>query len=238
MFLSRSSSHPAEELDNARSCPVPGSATLIFTAPMINVTVSCRCGWLCSASTMWMAWTWPCHPYRYGAREWGWEVAVNATVSALKHGFQLPSMARCIEIVFIAGSGTQAYCGIQYTRGMRKHYILRRVLGGGGDQHKFTTSQVSGCLAGGDDVALQFAVLCCAVPVVRLQIMINSYAGLKDQEARQHLGSFGLSGPLALQPMYTLSGGQKSRVALAKVCVVCVDRGSTWIHACSLASSC
>ena len=50
-----------------------------------------------------------------------------------------------------------------------------------------------------------------------LQIMINSYAGLKDQEARQHLGSFGLSGPLALQPMYTLSGGQKSRVALAKV---------------------
>jgi hypothetical protein len=52
---------------------------------------------------------------------------------------------------------------------------------------------------------------------LHLQIMINSYAGLKDQEARQHLGSFGLSGPLALQPMYTLSGGQKSRVALAKV---------------------
>lgn len=50
-----------------------------------------------------------------------------------------------------------------------------------------------------------------------LQIMLNSYAGLKDQEARQHLGSFGVSGPLALQPMYTLSGGQKSRVALAKV---------------------
>lgn len=57
-----------------------------------------------------------------------------------------------------------------------------------------------------------------------LQVMLNSYAGLKDQEARAHLGSFGVSGPLALQPMYTLSGGQKSRVALAKVgaSLVCV----------------
>ncbi len=34
---------------------------------------------------------------------------------------------------------------------------------------------------------------------------------------RQHLGSFGIGGDLALQPMYTLSGGQKSRVAFAKV---------------------
>jgi hypothetical protein len=53
-----------------------------------------------------------------------------------------------------------------------------------------------------------------------LQIMLNAYAhtNLKEQEARAHLGSFGVSGPLALQPMYTLSGGQKSRVALAKVC--------------------
>lgn len=52
-----------------------------------------------------------------------------------------------------------------------------------------------------------------------LQIMLNAYAhtNLKEQEARAHLGSFGVSGPLALQPMYTLSGGQKSRVALAKL---------------------
>lgn len=50
-----------------------------------------------------------------------------------------------------------------------------------------------------------------------LQIMLRSYPDLKDQEARQHLGSFGVSGPLALQPLYTLSGGQKSRVAFAKV---------------------
>ena len=34
---------------------------------------------------------------------------------------------------------------------------------------------------------------------------------------RSHLGSFGVGGDLALQPMYTLSGGQKSRVAFAKV---------------------
>uniref|UniRef100_A0A6N2MGG1 ABC transporter domain-containing protein n=1 Tax=Salix viminalis TaxID=40686 RepID=A0A6N2MGG1_SALVM len=32
-----------------------------------------------------------------------------------------------------------------------------------------------------------------------------------------HLGSFGVTGNLALQPMYTLSGGQKSRVAFAKI---------------------
>lgn len=50
-----------------------------------------------------------------------------------------------------------------------------------------------------------------------VQIMLRSYPNLKEQEARQHLGSFGVSGPLALQPLYTLSGGQKSRVALAKV---------------------
>ena len=34
---------------------------------------------------------------------------------------------------------------------------------------------------------------------------------------RQHLGSFRIEGDLALQPMYTLSGGQKSTVAFAKV---------------------
>jgi ABC transporter len=34
---------------------------------------------------------------------------------------------------------------------------------------------------------------------------------------RSHLGSFGVSGELALQPMWQLSGGQKSRVAFAKV---------------------
>lgn len=45
----------------------------------------------------------------------------------------------------------------------------------------------------------------------------QAYPEVKEQELRAHLGSFGVSGPLALQPLYTLSGGQKSRVAFAKV---------------------
>jgi ATP-binding cassette subfamily F protein 3 len=35
------------------------------------------------------------------------------------------------------------------------------------------------------------------------------------EAARNHLGSFGISGQMALEPMYCLSGGQKTRVALA-----------------------
>lgn len=50
-----------------------------------------------------------------------------------------------------------------------------------------------------------------------LAYMLASFPNTKDQEHRQHLGSFGIGGDLALQPMYTLSGGQKSRVAFAKV---------------------
>ena len=38
---------------------------------------------------------------------------------------------------------------------------------------------------------------------------------VKEQDMRAHLGRFGVSGPLALQRMYTMSGGQKVRVALA-----------------------
>ncbi|WAQ84856.1 hypothetical protein PtA15_5A429 [Puccinia triticina] len=39
--------------------------------------------------------------------------------------------------------------------------------------------------------------------------------GKSDQEYRQHLGSFGLTGLTGLQQISTLSGGQKSRVAFA-----------------------
>ena len=41
------------------------------------------------------------------------------------------------------------------------------------------------------------------------------YPGNKPELMRAHLGSFGLSGDLALQRIGTLSGGQKSRVSLA-----------------------
>ncbi|CAK0836018.1 unnamed protein product [Prorocentrum cordatum] len=45
----------------------------------------------------------------------------------------------------------------------------------------------------------------------------QNYPGLSDQEARGVLGKFGISGDMALRRIVTLSGGQKSRVALAVV---------------------
>nr|ACF79675.1 unknown [Zea mays] len=50
-----------------------------------------------------------------------------------------------------------------------------------------------------------------------LLYMMKCYPGVPEQKLRAHLGSFGVSGSLALQSMYTLSGGQKSRVAFAKI---------------------
>jgi len=44
-----------------------------------------------------------------------------------------------------------------------------------------------------------------------------TFPGLTDQEARSVLGRFGVSGDMALRKIKTLSGGQKSRVALAIV---------------------
>ena len=38
-----------------------------------------------------------------------------------------------------------------------------------------------------------------------------------SEKIRMHLGSFGISGNLALRPMYLLSGGQKSRVSFAMI---------------------
>eukprot|EP01116_Phalansterium_solitarium_P020532 TRINITY_DN6094_c0_g1_i3.p1 TRINITY_DN6094_c0_g1~~TRINITY_DN6094_c0_g1_i3.p1 ORF type:complete len:864 (-),score=265.72 TRINITY_DN6094_c0_g1_i3:66-2657(-) len=45
----------------------------------------------------------------------------------------------------------------------------------------------------------------------------DMYPETPPQEIRKHLGGMGLGGKLALQPIYSLSGGQKSRVALAHV---------------------
>ena len=39
--------------------------------------------------------------------------------------------------------------------------------------------------------------------------------GKREEEYRQQLGSFGLSADLALRPIASLSGGQKSRLAFA-----------------------
>ena len=53
-----------------------------------------------------------------------------------------------------------------------------------------------------------------ATPVSYMQ---GCFSGAPAQELRNHLGSFGISGTLATQTIFTLSGGQKSRVALAKI---------------------
>ena len=50
-----------------------------------------------------------------------------------------------------------------------------------------------------------------------LGVLVRAFPGVPEQELRGHLGAFGVTGALALQPMYTLSGGQKSRVAFAKM---------------------
>jgi ATP-binding cassette subfamily F protein 3 len=47
----------------------------------------------------------------------------------------------------------------------------------------------------------------------------KTFPGKTDEEYRRHLGSFGISGSLSLQKMGLLSGGQKSRVAFASLCL-------------------
>jgi ATP-binding cassette subfamily F protein 3 len=48
-----------------------------------------------------------------------------------------------------------------------------------------------------------------------VQLLQSKFDNVLDQQARNHLGAFGLPGDLALQRIGTLSGGQKSRVTLA-----------------------
>jgi len=50
-----------------------------------------------------------------------------------------------------------------------------------------------------------------------LGALCRAFPKASELEVRTHLGSFGVVGDMALRPIYTLSGGQKSRVALAKV---------------------
>uniref|UniRef100_A0A1A9UFW3 ATP-binding cassette sub-family F member 3 n=1 Tax=Glossina austeni TaxID=7395 RepID=A0A1A9UFW3_GLOAU len=50
-------------------------------------------------------------------------------------------------------------------------------------------------------------------------VLSEIFPGRPDEEYRRQLGSFGISGNLALQSIASLSGGQKSRVALAKMCM-------------------
>lgn len=51
-----------------------------------------------------------------------------------------------------------------------------------------------------------------------VDMMCDIFPGINPQVFRRHLGMFGITGDLAINPMKTLSGGQKSRVAFAIVC--------------------
>ena len=48
-----------------------------------------------------------------------------------------------------------------------------------------------------------------------VQFLAHKFPGKTEQEYRQHLGNFQISGMTGLQPIGTLSGGQKSRVAFS-----------------------
>lgn len=54
-----------------------------------------------------------------------------------------------------------------------------------------------------------------------LLIQFFRFLGKPIEEYRRQLGSFGVSGDLALQTVGSLSGGQKSRVAFARMCMGC-----------------
>lgn len=50
-----------------------------------------------------------------------------------------------------------------------------------------------------------------------LQYLAKQFPNNTEQSYRSHLASFGIPADLAMQAMYTLSGGQKSRVAFSKI---------------------
>lgn len=52
-----------------------------------------------------------------------------------------------------------------------------------------------------------------------VELLQQSFPGKPIEEYRRQLGSFGISGDLALQTVSSLSGGQKSRVAFARMCM-------------------
>ncbi len=51
-----------------------------------------------------------------------------------------------------------------------------------------------------------------------VELMQREFPGRKVEEYRRMLGSFGVTGDMALQQIDSLSGGQKSRVAFAILC--------------------
>lgn len=52
-----------------------------------------------------------------------------------------------------------------------------------------------------------------------VELLQREFPGKPIEEYRRQLGSFGVSGDLALQVVASLSGGQKSRLAFSKMCM-------------------
>ncbi|XP_018432049.1 PREDICTED: ATP-binding cassette sub-family F member 3 [Nanorana parkeri] len=54
-----------------------------------------------------------------------------------------------------------------------------------------------------------------------VELLAKRFPGKTEEEYRHQLGSYGISGELAVRPVATLSGGQKSRVAFAQMTMPC-----------------
>lgn len=52
-----------------------------------------------------------------------------------------------------------------------------------------------------------------------VELLASRFKGQPVEEYRRQLGCFGVGGDLALQSIASLSGGQKSRVAFASMCM-------------------
>ena len=63
----------------------------------------------------------------------------------------------------------------------------------------------------------QHHVDCLDLSLSAVEQFMITYPDVTQERIRAHLGSFGLTGILAMRPMYLLSGGQKSRVSFATI---------------------
>ncbi|XP_044146615.1 ATP-binding cassette sub-family F member 3 [Bufo gargarizans] len=54
-----------------------------------------------------------------------------------------------------------------------------------------------------------------------VELLAKRFPGKSEEEYRHQLGSYGISGELAVRPVVSLSGGQKSRVAFAQMTMLC-----------------
>ncbi|XP_021040392.1 ATP-binding cassette sub-family F member 3 isoform X2 [Mus caroli] len=57
--------------------------------------------------------------------------------------------------------------------------------------------------------------------VSAVELLARKFPGLPEEEYRHQLGRYGISGELAMRPVASLSGGQKSRVAFAQMTMPC-----------------